>query len=955
MTPERWHRIDELFRTVADRPPAEREAHLTRVCGEDEELRREVLELLAHEPPETFLHDPIKHAALAVTDPQVDEMVGKRIGPYRLTTLIGHGGMGAVYQAVRDDQQFEQSVALKIIKRGMDTDFVRERFLRERQILASLDHPHIARLFDGGTTADGLPYFVMELVEGKPIIEYCQSRRLSLQSKLKLFRDVCSAVQHAHQKLVVHRDLKPSNILVTADGTPKLLDFGIAKLLSPDPGEAVTRTETAVRLMTPEYASPEQVRGEAITTTTDVYALGVVLYELLTGRRPYQFETRAPAVIERAICDTEVPRPSDLARQQTTSTKLAKELSGDLDTIVLMALRKEPERRYQSVEQFSEDVRRYLSGLPISARPDTFHYRAGKFIHRHKTVVGAIVMLAVLTVVLAVLTVRLTRERDRAERRFAQVRKLSNTFLFDVHDKIQNVPGTIEARALVAQTAVTYLDNLAEESASDSQLQWELAVAYQKAGDVQGDPWAPNIGDSQEAAKSYQKSLALAQQLYSAGNRDLKMSRLLANGYFKLGALQGLTGSKTVARETLSQAVAVAETLEAQTHDQNDLALLQNCLMRLGDIHLDTGDPGEALANYRREMNLSERRAKEFPGDRARLSVARSLTRLSEALISLGEVTEALDHYRKALGMHNELFANHSTEPEYLRPHMITLIWLGNISGNPRFINLEDRRTAFNYYHKALALAEKMAALDVKNARAQQDLAEGYRLEAEVLVYGDATQAVEHYRKALGIVRGLLVSDTQNAQLLRRQAGFLKGQADALVRMGDRLNALQSLLEAKNIWQELLRRDTADLYTRADLHATLMALANLRLESGELNDAFEYYREALTLAETPSLEQSSDLYVRWRLADSYAGLSRYHAARAVAAPLAEREIHWLEAQHNARQSLVLWDGWSQRASTITFKQHQRDRVAQTLANCEAALAKLNATPIRKASHTSSSK
>src|SRR5262245_40286320 len=259
MNSERWRRIDELFRTVSDSPTAEREAHLTRICGDDEELRREVLELFANEPPDSFLEDPIKQAALAVTKEPADELLGKRIGSYRLVRLIGRGGMGAVYEAVRDDDQFRQRVALKLIKRGMDSDFVRERFLRERQILASLDHPHIARLFDGGATADGRPFFVMEFVAGEPITDYCRRQQLSLDQKLTLFRDVCSAVQHAHQKLVVHRDLKPSNIMVIppadgkADGkaegkidakaegkggTPKLLDFGIAKLLAPDIDDA---------------------------------------------------------------------------------------------------------------------------------------------------------------------------------------------------------------------------------------------------------------------------------------------------------------------------------------------------------------------------------------------------------------------------------------------------------------------------------------------------------------------------------------------------------------------------------------------------------------------------------------------------------------------------------------------------------------------------------------------
>jgi eukaryotic-like serine/threonine-protein kinase len=284
MNPERWQRIEGIFRTAIDHPAGERDSYLTRACGADEDLRREVLSLLERDTAEDFIRGPIANAALAFTARSKNDLTGERIGPYRVTRLIGRGGMGDVYEAERDDEQFRRQAAIKIIKRGMDTDFVRDRFLRERQILASLDHPHIARMFDGGVTPDDSPYFVMELVAGEPITAYCRRHQLSVDGKLKLFRKVCSAVQHAHQRLVIHRDLKPSNILIAEDGEPKLLDFGIAKLLSPDSSQSDTRTETALRMMTPEYASPEQARGQPVATTTDVYSLGVVLYELLTAR-----------------------------------------------------------------------------------------------------------------------------------------------------------------------------------------------------------------------------------------------------------------------------------------------------------------------------------------------------------------------------------------------------------------------------------------------------------------------------------------------------------------------------------------------------------------------------------------------------------------------------------------------------------------------------------------------
>src|SRR5262249_12025742 len=371
---------------------------------------------------------------------------------------------------------------------------VRDRFLRERQILASLDHPHIARLFDGGSTPDGLPYFVMEFVAGDPITVYCRDHRLSVSEKLKLFRKVCSAVQHAHQKLVVHRDLKPSNILITPppdgkadgkDGAPKLLDFGIAKLLTPDPSEAHTRTETAFRLMTPEYASPEQARGQSVATTTDVYSLGVVLYELLTERRPREFKTYSPAEIERAFCDTGIEEPSKVVgRMSGAPTRLARQLAGDLDNVVLMAMRKEPERRYQSVEQFSEDLRRYLAGLPVVARKDTFGYRTGKFVRRHKAGVTILALLLILAVAMAVQAVRIVRERDRANQEAATAQAVTESLvaMFEVADPSKARGNIITARELLDQGAEKVVRDLKDQPVVQAKLLDTIGQLYQSIG-----------------------------------------------------------------------------------------------------------------------------------------------------------------------------------------------------------------------------------------------------------------------------------------------------------------------------------------------------------------------------------------------------------------------------------------------------------------------------------------
>jgi serine/threonine protein kinase/TolB-like protein/Tfp pilus assembly protein PilF len=402
MTREEWLHIKDIVAgTMGEQEPA-RQAYIASRCGSDMTLRSEVESLVEstiraaqlYETP-TLLITGAGVVLDALRETEETSRVGERIGAYRLLRELGGGGMGTAYLAARADDEFQKNVAIKLIKRGMDTDAVLRRFRHERQILADLDHPNIARLLDGGTTADGLPYFVMEYVDGEPIDRYCRERGLPTTERLQIFRHVCDAVQHAHQKQVIHRDLKPSNILVTGEGTPKLLDFGISKALTPDRGSIAEEPTLLARAMTPQFASPEQVRGESVTTASDVYSLGVLLYELLTGSPPYRFDGRTLEEIDDTICRGQVEKPSSIAQRA-----LQRQLSGDLDTIVLKALRKEPERRYATVEQFSEDVRRHLGGLPILARADDLGYRAKKFITRYRVrAIEATLLAAVIAVV----------------------------------------------------------------------------------------------------------------------------------------------------------------------------------------------------------------------------------------------------------------------------------------------------------------------------------------------------------------------------------------------------------------------------------------------------------------------------------------------------------------------------------------------------------------------------
>ncbi len=797
MSPERYQQVKQLFQSALELEPEKRAAFLAEACARDDDLRAEVESLLAsHKGAESFIEMPALAGAPTLPAEEItDPMVGRRIGSYRLIRELGHGGMGAVYLAVRADEQFQKRVAIKLVKRGLDTDL--QRFRNERQILASLDHPNIARLLDGGTTEDGLPYFVMEYVEGQPLVEYCDQRKLSTAERLKLFRTVCSAVHYAHQNLVVHRDLKPSNILVTAEGVVKLLDFGIAKILNPDLSAAtIAPTATAMRLMTPEYASPEQVRGLAVTTASDVYSLGVVLYELLTGHRPYRVTSRALHEITRIICEEEPEKPSTaisrveavlgpdgtIQKQLTPEEvsknreeqpeKLRRRLQGDLDNIVLMAMRKEPQRRYGSVEQFSEDIRRHLEGLPVIARRDTFSYRAGKFVKRHKTGVAAAMLLVITLLAGMVATAWQARvaktERARAERRFNDVRKLANSFLFEFHQAIENLPGSTPARALVVRRALEYLDSLAQEAGSDPSLQHELATAYEKIGDIQGNPYSANLGDTVGALESYRKALAIRQALAAAEPASLETKRELSGSYDRIGDMLQLTHHLAEALAHYRQALQLRQELALlQPHNLSIQRELSGSYELIGDVLVKMGDGSGALENFRQCFRIAESLAAREPTSLHRRHLALSYGKLSTGLAMMGEEwTAAIERARQSLEMLRQLA---ELEPNNARAQR-ELAFGYNKVGDLLW-SIKDLPQALENYREALKLLERLASTDPRNQQYRHDLARSYSNVGYVLAQlGDETAAVRDHREAVRILEELSDADPNNTSLQRNLA-----------------------------------------------------------------------------------------------------------------------------------------------------------------------------------------
>jgi serine/threonine protein kinase len=502
---EHWQRLQDIFEEICPLDEDSRRGVLDQRCNGDDTLRREA-ERLVHAYDEER----------AANQEARTEPAGRRFGPWETIRLLGRGGMGEVWLARRADGQHDQQAALKILSPYLAAPDSIDRFRRERQLLARLEHPNIARLLDGGMSPRGEPYLVMEYVDGIRLDRYCDDRRLPIRERLQLMIKVCAAVNSAHQYLVVHRDLKPGNILVTADGEPKLLDFGIAKMIDAESG--LEQTATTNLFLTPLYASPEILRGEQATVASDVYSLGVVLYELVSGRRPFGAAHSTPAAeLERALRDTAPARPSEVSEaaaqdRSTTPARFRQMVRGDLTTILEKALQHDPNQRYQSAERLAEDLNFYLSDRPILARPQTLPYRAAKFVSRNRVTVG---LAALMLLGIAIGVASTYAEKRVAERRFQDVRRLAHYVLFDLYDGVSNLSGSTKVRADMANRATDYLNALSREAKSDQGLRLELADGYLRLGDIQGNIFRTNLGDTRAALVTYQKGIDLLDPLGS--------------------------------------------------------------------------------------------------------------------------------------------------------------------------------------------------------------------------------------------------------------------------------------------------------------------------------------------------------------------------------------------------------------------------------------------------------
>jgi serine/threonine-protein kinase len=615
VTAQRWSRIGDVFSEAMGLTPEARADYLAAACGADAELRREVDSLIEALPAGQDILERPAASLFALVDPDDSpSLVGTKAGPYFLVREVGEGGMGTVYEGVHEGDEFRKRVAIKMIRPGRETSLVLRRFRYERRILAGLDHPNIAALYDGGVTDDHHPYFAMEFVEGRPIDRYCAERRLSTRDRLSLFGSVCAAVQYAHRNLVVHRDLKPSNILVTADGVVKLLDFGIAKLLSDDPGDQPAVTQTGLQAMTADYASPEQIRGARISTASDVYSLGVILYELLAGRRPYDLAGLPMDEVVRTVCELDPPPPSAVAGERKRSGTL----SGELDNIVLTALRKEPLQRYSSVEQLGEDIANYLTGRPVVAHRPTPWYRLRKLVQRHRAAAAAIALVVPTIIAGVVATVWQARRAEAERAKALEVNAFLGSMLRSVSPSERGRDVTV---AQVLDDAAGWVDRLSDRPDLEAELRRTLGTTYLA------------LGHYDKAEPHLTRALALQRRLHGAGDARV------ADAMKDLGALYEKRGDVPQAERLYREALEITR----RAPDAGDTATA-TLLDDLGRVRQEQGDLTQAEQLLQEALDTRRRMLGDSHAD-----VAASLNNLAVVHGQRGEYAVAESLHREAL------------------------------------------------------------------------------------------------------------------------------------------------------------------------------------------------------------------------------------------------------------------------------------------------------------------
>jgi len=876
-------RVEELFHEVADLSAEERAQYFIE-RDVDHDTRREVEALLAFDSgTSAFLLRDISTAAgraLRQIEPK-----GWRCGPYRLLEVIGRGGMGSVYLAERADGEVTQRLAVKVLPPGAG-DPVRERFLQERQILASLTHPNIARMLDAGHLDNGQPFLAMEYVDGKSIDVFAAG--LTTREKIALFLKVCAAVGYLHRNLVVHRDLKPSNILVAADGEPKILDFGIAKILD----LATDKTRTGMRMLTPDYASPEQVTGGRVSTATDIYSLGAVLYLLLTGKPPHEFEDNSAEAIVSAITTREVTRPR----------KWAPELNADLEAILLVALRKDPQERYGTVEQFAEDLEAFLESRPVRARSGNAWYRTRKFLRRYwAPAAAAALVIASLSAGLYIAN----RERAIAQRRFSDVRQLANK-LFDIDAQASPLPGSTRTRQLIVDTSLEYLRRLSADVRGDPGLALELGYAYMQVARVQGVSTGRNLGQVDEAAQNLRIAEGLIQSVLAsqpANRTALLRAGQIAHDRMILASLQG--GRRDVAHrpEVLAFARKSAESLDkfnaGKTDKPEELEEVLGIYMNVADQTMQARQFDEALQICSRASDLAR-----SVDDRVSLAMFHWVS--AEVFQQRADLDEALKAMRESVQLLDA--GTGRTDVGHTMNLAHVLLWEGRILGQDNGVSLGRSEEASASFERAFRIIDEVVHQDLKdqNSRARLGMA-GLGL-ADILRHSDPRQALAAYDHTLRH----LAEISDNSVIRRFEVDALAGSSYPLRHLGRSAEARQRLDTAFERLKQLKLYPAEKVTPGSVTFKSLRALADLEADNGNIPRAMETYLKLLDQIRAAKLEPETFLEDALDLSNIYRAMADLHLRNGQAA----------QAQTVSALRLELWRTWDRQLPQNPFIRRQ---------------------------------
>jgi non-specific serine/threonine protein kinase/serine/threonine-protein kinase len=889
---DEWPKIEALLQAALELPPAERRGFVEEQSRNAPDVRREVESLLAYEErTDGFLGAP----ALAFSADFFDDedstsaRAGETVGNYRIIREVGHGGMGAVFLAERADGEFHQQVALKVVRRTFADSELARRFRRERQILASLNHPNIARLLDGGVSAEGEPFFAMEYVEGVRIDDYCATKNLPTEERLKLFLGVCQGVSYAHQHLVVHRDIKPSNILVTSEHTPKLLDFGIAKLLDAEHHDE--HTQTAFRAFTPVYASPEQISGASVTTASDVYSLGVLLQDMLGGADAASANVQFPPEAWRS----QTPGPKTSMTSVATAAENGSKrehrqrrfMSAELGNIIAMARREEAARRYASVAQFAEDVQSYLDGRPTRAQKDSLTYRVGKFIRRNKLTVGAVAIVALALVIgLAAALWQAgvaRRQRDRAERRFNDVRQLSNALLTDIAPRLEHLQGATEARRVLVNQSLKYLDSLAAESGDDPQLQSELASAYEKVGDLLGMPRRANLGDFNGALASYEKARRIRLTLLGATPNDFQLRQSLAANLGSIAYIRWWLSDVSGALIDSEKAIGIYNALLDEKPEAMNLQLAA------AEVRIDRADMfyfndqiAETYPPLQRAIAALEtlRRTNAEHVETLQL-LARGQTILALTLRFDNRLKEGEVELAKAFAISEALAARYPQDPIQKQALLYTYQ-----QGSQLYQEVDDAR-AFEIQVKASQVAEDIARSDSANTQARQNLAKSYSLLGMLAVrVKKLDEAIRHLEKSATAFAALEKLEPENRTYKHDIGRVLTFLGQAKYQRRDLAGALASYERASEIFAADARADQKNLFPlrklaavytyMGDTYRDLAQTAGGQQRQAHMRAARENHQRALDVFLELEAQQALTEEDRKYLAEAQANVRSYN-------------------------------------------------------------------------------